>query len=71
MTIVNLTSGQIAVVTNGETHVSKVPLSSIDNIFGNMLNNGMSFKKASKLSDVEKTILVEFLNEGDNAFIAV
>ena len=71
MTIVNLTTGQIAVVTNGDTHISKVPLSSIEDVFGNMLNRGMSFRKASKLSDVEKTILVEFLNEGDNAFIAV
>ena len=65
MTIVNLTTGQIAVVTNGDTHISKVPLSSIEGILGNMLNKGMNFRKVKATDNLTE------VNEGDNAFIEV
>ena len=65
MTIVNLTTGEIAVVTNGDTHISKVPLSSIEGILGNMLNKGMNFRKVKATDNLTE------VNEGDNAFIAV
>ena len=65
MTIVNLTTGEIAVVTNGDTHISKVPLSSIEGILGNMLNKGMNFRKVKATDNLTE------VNEGDSAFIEV
>jgi hypothetical protein len=65
MTTVNLTTGVITVLTNGQSHISKIPASMIEDIFGKMLNKGMNFRK------VKATDNLKDVNEGDNAFIEV
>lgn len=64
MTIINLTAGTITVVTASESHLSKVPLHTIEDIFGN-IQQKMSFRK------VKATDNLPDVSEGDNAFIEV
>jgi hypothetical protein len=64
MTIVNLTSGIITVITAGIAHTSKVPLHTIEYVFGNMLKS-MNFRKVKATDNLTE------VSEGDNAFIEV